>query len=90
MLGSRQGGVLRLEVRDSGGVLGDGGVEILSQGRGQGGQESVFFRVAGDRRSGKIGGRDWKRDVEGRVEEVGWGWGFGLWFRFLGSRKALL
>jgi hypothetical protein len=77
-------------VRHGGGVLGDGGVEVLGQCRGQGRQERVFLGVARDRGSGKIGGRDRERDVEGRVEEVRWGCAFGFGFSFLGRRKALL
>ena len=73
---------------DGGGVLRDGGVEVLGQGGGEGGEEGVFFGVAGNRGSGKVRSSNWESNVEGRVEEVGWWFRFRLWL--LGRRLLLL
>ena len=56
--GGGEGEVLGLQMGKRRGVLGDGGVEVLGQGRGEGREEGVLLGVGGDGRRGKIGGRD--------------------------------
>jgi hypothetical protein len=88
LLGRGQGGTLGLQVGERGGVLHDGAVEVLSQGGGQGREEGVLFGVAGDRGGGEVGGGDWEGDIEGGVEKVGRGFGFG--FVLLGRGEVWL
>jgi hypothetical protein len=75
-------------VWEGGGVLRDSGVEVLGQRGGEGGEEGVFFGVAGNRGGGEVGSRNWEGNVEGRVKEVGWWFRFRLWL--LGRRLLLL
>ena len=53
-MGGGEGGVLGVEGGDGGGVLGKLCVEVLGQRLGEGGEEGVFFRVAGN---------GWRREV---------------------------
>lgn len=74
-----QGGVLSVQRGEDGRVLVDGGVQLVGQGCGERGKESVFFGVRGNRwRDGLVGWRR-ERDVKRGGEEVGGlvgGWGF--------------
>jgi hypothetical protein len=60
-------------------ILRDSGVEVLGQSRGEGGEEGIFFGVAGNRGSGEVGNRNWESNVKGRVEEIRWWFRFRLW-----------
>ena len=46
--------MLGFEVWERGGILRDGSVEVLSQGRGEGGEEGVFLGVARDGGRGEV------------------------------------